>query len=61
LDGVTAKSFGDKLELVYRIDGMTALAERRRAAILRELEWHREMRQAVQQLQNEKTRVIENR
>jgi len=60
LDGVTAESFGDKLELVCRIDGMTAVAERRRAAILRELEWHREMRAAAHQL-HDKTRVIENK
>jgi hypothetical protein len=55
LEGVTAESFGDKLEVVCRIDGMTAVLERRRAAILRELAWHREMRAAAQQL------VIENK
>jgi hypothetical protein len=61
LEGVTAESFGDKLDLAWRIDGMTALAERRRAAIGREHQLHREMREATQQLQNDKSRVIENK
>jgi hypothetical protein len=61
LDGVTAETFGDKLGPAWRIDGMTALAERRRAAIAREHQWHLEMREAAQQLQNDKARVIENK
>jgi len=50
LEGVTAESFGDKLDLAWRIDGMSALTERRRAAIAREYQWHVEMAAAASQL-----------
>ena len=53
MDAVMAQSLSIKLDDIERIDRMTALAEARRNAILREIDGHREilsqnLRRAVQ-------------
>jgi hypothetical protein len=65
MDSVMAQSLAIKLDDIERIDRMTALAEARRNAILREIDRHREnlsqkLRRAVQQVENGQFRVIED-
>jgi hypothetical protein len=65
MDAVMAQSLSIKLDDIERIDRMTALAEARRNAILREIDGHREilsqnLRRAVQNVEDGQFRVIEN-
>jgi len=65
MDAVMAQSLSIKLDDIERIDRMTALAEARRNAILREIDGHREilsqnLRRAVQNVEDGQLRVIEN-
>ena len=60
-----AQSLSIKLDDIERIDRMTALAEARRNAILREIDGHREilsqnLRRAVQNVEDGQLRMIEN-
>jgi hypothetical protein len=65
MDAVMAQSLSIKLDDIERIDHMSALAEARRNAILREIDRHREnlsqnLRRAVQHVEDHQLRVIEN-
>jgi hypothetical protein len=65
MNSVMAQSLSIKLDAVERIDRMTALAEARRNAVLREIDGHREnlsqkLRRAVQQVENGQFRAIKD-
>jgi hypothetical protein len=65
MDAVMAQTLSIKLDDIERIDRMTALAEARRNAILREIDGHREilsqnLRRAAQNVEDGQLRVIEN-
>jgi hypothetical protein len=65
MDAVMAQTLSVKLDDIERIDRMTALAEARRNAILREIDGHREilsqnLRRAAQNVEDGQLRVIEN-
>jgi|SRR5262245_2232 len=65
IDSVMAQTLSIKLEGIERIDRMTALAEARRNATLREIDGHREtlsqnLRRAVQHVEDGQLRLIEN-
>jgi hypothetical protein len=64
-DSILAQTFSLKLNDIERIEHMTALAEARRNATLREIERHRQtlgqtLRRAAQQLEDGQFRVIES-
>jgi hypothetical protein len=66
IDSVMAQTLSNKLEDIERIDRMTALAEARRNATLREIDGHREtlsqnLRRAVQDVEDSQLRLIENK
>jgi hypothetical protein len=65
MDAVMAQTLSLKLDEVERIEHMTAIAEARRNATLREIDRHREtlgrkLRRAVPQLEDGQLRVIES-
>jgi len=65
MDAVMAETLSVKLGDIERIDRMTAMAEARRNAILREIDRHREilsqnLRQAVQNVEDGQLQLIEN-
>jgi hypothetical protein len=63
MDAVMAQSLSIKIDDIERIDRMTALAEARRNAILREIDRHRQshnLRRAGHQVEDGQFRVIEN-
>ena len=64
-DSILAQTFSLKLNDIERIEHMTALAEARRNATLREIDRHRQtlgqkLRRAAQQLEDGQFRVIEH-
>jgi hypothetical protein len=66
IDSILAQTLSLKLDDVERIEHMTAIAEARRNAALREIDRHREtlghkLRRAMQQLEDGQLRVIESR
>jgi hypothetical protein len=65
MDAVMAQTLSHKLDDIERIDHMTAIAEARRNATLREIDRHREtlgqkLRRAVPQLEDAQLRVLES-
>jgi hypothetical protein len=66
MEAVRAQTYSLKLDDVERLDRLIGLAEARRNAALREIEWHREMlgqrlRRVVQQVEGGQLPVIESK
>ena len=66
MEAVRAQTYSLKLDDVERFDRLIGLAEARRNAALREIEWHREMlgqrlRRVVQQVEGGQLPVIESK